>query len=125
MFRAMFSSCFSFVCIKTSIGPIPNDQLVLPVPKMVWSFWFGPHMTGKRLEAFNSLKENIGVNLTMVTFSNLHDFEVEEHPFHPARCSIEQCPLTFGTCSCFPRTQMENHPSLAECPCSWVFSHAS
>lgn len=54
------------------------------MPRHVWAMWFGPEMTGNRRAAYNSLKANIGVELKLVTQDNLKEYEIADHPFHPA-----------------------------------------
>jgi hypothetical protein len=54
------------------------------VPKVVWAFWFGRNMSGARLNAWKSLKANIGVKVRLITERNLHYFNKPSWPMHPA-----------------------------------------
>jgi len=54
------------------------------VPRKVWALWFGGPMTGPRAMVFESLVENVGVDVELVTSDNSMAYEVPGHPFHPA-----------------------------------------
>ena len=54
------------------------------VPFVTYSFWFGDQVRGKRKEALESFKENIGTPFWLFTQENISDFELANHPFHPA-----------------------------------------
>jgi hypothetical protein len=53
------------------------------VPRMVWCIWFGPPMTGKRLEGFNIMQQNLQMPIKLVTQDNVQQFEIPKHPLHP------------------------------------------
>ena len=52
------------------------------VPFITYGFWSGAQMQGARLNAFNSLKQNIGTPFTLITEENIFDYQVENQPFH-------------------------------------------
>ena len=54
------------------------------VPFVTFSFWFGDKMKGDRIQAFEQLKANAGTPFVLITEDNITDFELNEHPFHPA-----------------------------------------
>ncbi|CEM14543.1 unnamed protein product [Vitrella brassicaformis CCMP3155] len=54
------------------------------VPHVVWTFWFGKPMVGKRLESFRMIQENIGVPVMLVTETNLPLCNLSHFPIHSA-----------------------------------------
>lgn len=52
------------------------------VPFLTYGFWFGSPMQGARLNAFNSLKKNVGTPFTLITEENIFDYQVNNKPFH-------------------------------------------
>ena len=54
------------------------------VPRLMMTFWFGPPFKGPRLEAFNSLRRSVGVQLHLVTSDNLKQYILPGYPLHPA-----------------------------------------
>lgn len=41
-------------------------------------------MEGNRAKAYEELGVNLGTKFVLITEKNISEFEVEEHPFHPA-----------------------------------------
>lgn len=54
------------------------------VPFVVWTFWSGKAMEGNRLLSFETIQNNIGVPVFLVTPQNWHQLEISSAPFHPA-----------------------------------------
>lgn len=52
-------------------------------PRRMWVFWFGPPMVGKRKEAYQALRANAGLPVTLVTDANLAEF-APPGTLHPA-----------------------------------------
>ena len=59
-------------------------EYVHGVPKVVYIVWFGRKISQNRLQALNSLIKNIKVPYILITEDNYKNFEVEDHPIHPA-----------------------------------------
>ena len=57
------------------------------VPFVTYGFWFstlvgGP--SGKRREALDLMAQNLGTPFLLLTRDNVTDFQLPQHPFHPA-----------------------------------------
>jgi hypothetical protein len=50
--------------------------------KVIYCFWFGPQMSDNRKRCFDSIVQNSGVLVILVTESNLHNFILSEYPLH-------------------------------------------
>lgn len=50
--------------------------------KALYCFWFGPSMSADRKRCFQSIIDNSGVTVVLVTESNLHSFILPEYPLH-------------------------------------------
>ena len=71
------------VSVKMHQGDAASKRFLGEVPRIVWGFWFGPPMQGNRLDAFNTLKENIGVPFNLVGPATLHLYNLTYSPMHP------------------------------------------
>jgi len=81
-----------------------------PLKPVVYTFWFGPPMSGDRAEAFAQLEAGLGdgVRVVLVTAENLMAFEVEGCPFHPAAVAglwddVDDADATSAAASAAPR----------------------
>lgn len=51
--------------------------------KVLYCFWFGPSMSDDRKKCFQSIIDNCGVPVVLVTEYNLHSFILAKYPLHP------------------------------------------
>ncbi len=81
-------------------GTTASESFLQKTPRVVWTFWFGKPMAGKRLAAFESLRKNLlasassaagaGSELRLITQENLPRYNLTAAPLHPlASRSVE------------------------------------
>jgi hypothetical protein len=51
--------------------------------KKIYCFWFGDPMSDNRKRCFESIVKNSGVEVVLITESNLKDYIHKEYPLHP------------------------------------------
>lgn len=62
----------------------PMEGIPSEVKKVIFCFWTGSNeMSENRKRGYNSLLENSGVEVKLVTPENLHEYILPEHPLHP------------------------------------------
>lgn len=50
--------------------------------RKIYCIWFGQEMSPNRKNCFDSIQKNTGVEIILITNSNLHEYEIKEFPIH-------------------------------------------
>lgn len=69
--------------LQNDYAPFPDIES--KVDRIIYCFWTGDNeMSENRKRGFQSLIENSGIEVVLITPKNLHEYILPDHPLHPA-----------------------------------------